>query len=255
MMKYKKETKKEVVNALKVVFLISTFFGQSAISKEALPELEIKKIEDGVYLHTSYEDYGEWGIVAAHGLVAIDGDRAVVIDTPAKESDTQDLLNWLDKNELQAKAVIATHFHGDSASGFALFNAKNIPTYATILTNQLLTENNRVQATHEIKEDSYWLVKDKVEVYYPGGGHSKDNIVVWLADTKILFGGCFVKPNHLGYLGDAVLAEWPQSTKNLLAKYADVKYVVPGHGAMGGKELLEKTLARVIDAANRPITK
>ena len=188
-------------------------------------------------------------------MIVIDDNDAVVIDTPAKESDTQDLLNWLDKNELQAKAVIATHFHGDSASGFALLNAKNIPTYATTLTNQLLAENDRVQATHEIKDDSYWLVKDKVEVYYPGGGHSKDNIVVWLADTKILFGGCFVKPSHLGYLGDAVLAEWPQSTKNILAKYADVKYVVPGHGTMGSKELLEKTLARVIDAANRPVTK
>ena len=43
MMKYKKEVKKEVVNALKVVFLISVFICQSAISKEALPELEIKK--------------------------------------------------------------------------------------------------------------------------------------------------------------------------------------------------------------------
>lgn len=238
----------DVIKGLGTIFCVFALFCQSAYGQVAIPKLEIKKIEEGVYLHTSYDDYGEWGVVAAHGLIALDGKNAVIIDTPAKESDTQDLLDWLDKNALQAKAVIATHFHGDSASGFALLNAKNIPTYATTLTNKLLISNKRTQATNEIKEDSYWLVDNKVEAYYPGGGHTKDNIVVWLADKKILFGGCFIKPNHLGYTGDAVLSEWPNSTRNLLSKYADVVRVVPGHGDMGGKELLEKTLARVVDA-------
>lgn len=237
---------KELLLAIWLVLL-----SNHAFSQDALPELEIKKIDEGVYLHTSYKEFGSWGVVASNGLIAVNGKSAIVIDTPATESDTQLLLDWLGDNGLKAEAVIATHFHHDSTAGFALLNAQNIPTYATRLTNQLLAKENGAQATQVIKDDSYWLVENKIEAYYPGGGHTKDNIVVWLADKQILFGGCFVKPDHLGYIGDAVLTDWPNSTKNLLSKYTDVKWVVPGHGELGGKLLLEQTLARVIEASDK----
>ncbi len=34
-----------------------------------------------------------------------------------------------------------------------------------------------------------------LEVFYPGEGHSKDNITIWIPEYKVLFGGCFNK-NH-----------------------------------------------------------
>ena len=32
-----------------------------------------------------------------------------------------------------------------------------------------------------------------IEAFYPGPGHSPDNIVVWIPEARVLFGGCLVK--------------------------------------------------------------
>lgn len=80
--------------------------------------------------------------------------------------------------------------------------------------------------------------------YYPGGGHSADNIVVWIPSEKILFGGCMVKSvkaKGLGNLSDAVPNEWTSTINKLITRYPDVNWVIPGHGAIGGKELLLHT--------------
>ena len=40
---------------------------QIACADEPLPELEIKKIEEGVYLYTAYENIEGWGLVGSNG--------------------------------------------------------------------------------------------------------------------------------------------------------------------------------------------
>lgn len=238
-----------------ILFLLLASIYSNAVAQELLPELEIKKIEEGVYLHTSYEKFGSWGVVASNGLISVHGKSAVIIDTPVKESDNLQLLNWLDDQHLAVDAVIAAHFHVDSTAGIALFNSKNIPTYATALTNRLLAKMSHEQAKNAIESDSFWLSDHKVEMYYPGGGHTQDNIVVWLADKKILFGGCFVKPEYIGNLEDAVLPAWPTSMQSVITKYPDVKWVVPGHGNFGDKTLLDKTLDIVNEALSNAADK
>ena len=32
-----------------------------------------------------------------------------------------------------------------------------------------------------------------IEVFFPGAGHTRDNLVVWLPEHRVLFGGCMVK--------------------------------------------------------------
>jgi metallo-beta-lactamase class B len=32
-----------------------------------------------------------------------------------------------------------------------------------------------------------------LQAYYPGAGHTRDNIVVWVPQDKVLFGGCLIK--------------------------------------------------------------
>ena len=51
-----------------------------------------------------------------------------------------------------------------------------------------------------------------------------------MPEQKILFGGCFVKPEGLGNLSHAVIEEWPASAEKLIARYGTAKLVVPGHG-------------------------
>lgn len=84
-----------------------------------------------------------------------------------------------------------------------------------------------------------------IEVFYPGEGHSPDNIVVWLPEYKVLFGGCLVKEldsKGLGNTTDANLEQWPISINKVLEKYPDAEVVIPGHGNWGGIELIEHTL-------------
>jgi len=207
----------------------------------AIPELKVEKIQQGVYLHTSYELFKGWGIVGSNGLVAVDGKDAYIIDTPATEKDTKELVSWIKQQDLTLKAAIATHFHTDSSAGIAYLNSLKVPTFASEFTNELLMQAGRELATQAFKENRFWLVDNKIEAYYPGGGHSPDNLVVWLADHQILFGGCFVKAKSLGNLSDAVLPAWSTSAQKLITEYGNAKLVVPGHGRVGGTDLLTTT--------------
>lgn len=222
-------------------------FSGIVFAEESLPELEIQKIEEGIYLHTSYDKYEGWGLVASNGLVFVDNKNAYIIDTPVSTNDTEALVKWIKAQGFKTKASISTHFHDDSTAGIAFLNSKSIPTYVSKMTNELLKKKGAEQATHSFDKNPFWLVKNKIEVFYPGAGHTRDNVVVWIADKKILFGGCFVKPEGLGNLGDAVVEDWPASAEKLIARYSTAKRVVPGHGTMGDASLLEKTRQRALE--------
>jgi metallo-beta-lactamase class B IMP len=232
---------------MKKLFLLCLccFFATSAIAA-ALPDLKIEKLEDDVYLHTSFEEVSGWGVVAKHGLVAVINKEAYLIDTPFTAADTEKLVNWFKARGYKVKGAISSHFHSDSTGGVEWLNAQAIPTYASELTNKLLKQAGQVHAKHGFSEDSYWLVKDKIEVFYPGPGHTEDNVVIWLAAHKILFGGCFVKPHGLGNLGDANLAAWPKSAKTLMSRYADAKLVVSSHSEKGDASLLKLTWEQAV---------
>jgi glyoxylase-like metal-dependent hydrolase (beta-lactamase superfamily II) len=104
--------------------------------------------------------------------------------------------------------------------------------------------NNREQASNELSTETVKLANGLIEVFYPGPGHTQDNIVIWLAKTQTLFGGCFVKSlgsKTLGNTDDASIEDWPQSIKKVQDKYPYIKTIVPGHGKVGGKRLLNHT--------------
>lgn len=233
----------KVLLAASLVFLSSITFAE-----DPLPELEIKKIEEGVYLYTAYEKINGWGLVGSNGLVVLDNKDAYLIDTPISATDTEKLVKWIGAQGFTAKASISTHFHSDSTGGIAFLNSKSIPTYASKQTNKLLENKGEAQATHSFTKNPFWLVNKKIEVFYPGAGHTRDNVVVWMPEQKILFGGCFVKPEGLGNLGDAVIEDWPASAEKLIARYSSATLVVPGHGEIGDASLLTKTKQRAVEA-------
>jgi glyoxylase-like metal-dependent hydrolase (beta-lactamase superfamily II) len=216
-------------------------------------QLSISQIADNVYQHISYKKFQSFGIVPASGLIVLDGKNAHIIDTPWTEADTEKLVVWIKSQGLTPKSSISTHFHDDRAGGIPYLNKLSIDTYASKLTNHLLTNKNKQAAKHDLMMDNnaegkLALANGAIEVFYPGAGHSRDNIVVWLPEHELLFGGCFVKSlssKTLGYTGDADIAQWPVSMQKLINKYPTVKQVVPGHGEIGDNKLLihSKTLA------------
>ena len=231
------------------VFFMFLFCSITAAA-ESLPDLKIERLDEGVYVHTSFEEVNGWGVVPKHGLVVLVNTEAYLIDTPFTAKDTEKLVTWFVGRGYKIKGSISSHFHSDSTGGIEWLNSQSIPTYASELTNELLKKDGKVQAKNSFGGVSYWLVKNKIEVFYPGPGHTPDNVVVWLPENRVLFGGCFVKPYGLGNLGDANLEAWPKSAKLLMSKYGKAKLVVPSHSEVGDASLLKRTLEQAVKGLN-----
>ena len=207
-------------------------------------DLAVTQVSDNVFKHVSYAEIKPWGWVGANGLIVVQGEGAYIIDTPWSLKDTKALVKWIEGNQLKLKGAVVSHFHEDASGGLATLNELGITTYASSMTNELLHTQQKVTATNEIATDVFQLVKGTIEIYYPGAGHSQDNIVVWLPHHQVLFGGCFVKSlsnKNLGNIADASIADWPHSITKVMAKYPNIEIVVPGHGAPGSVELLKHT--------------
>jgi glyoxylase-like metal-dependent hydrolase (beta-lactamase superfamily II) len=50
-------------------------------------------------------------------------------------------------------------------------------------------------------------------------------------------------------VADADVAEWPASIRRVLERYPQAEVVVPGHGEVGGVELLRHTITLAEQAA------
>jgi len=229
---------------MRYIIFFCVIISNIAFANKEVPKLKLTMLSDNVYQHISYKKVGSYGMVGASGLVVLDGENAYIIDTPWTVTDTKKLVEWIASKNLTLKSAVVTHFHKDASGGLSFLNSLKIKTYATALTNKLLSSKRREKSNHEIETNEYELLKNKIEIYYPGAGHSQDNIVVWLPKERILFGGCFVKSINskgLGYTGDASVKDWPTSIQSVINKYPNVDKVVPGHGEIGDISLLRHT--------------
>ena len=195
--------------------------------------LRIEKINEKLYLYTSYHDY-EGTKVSANAAYLLTNKGAILFDTPWDSTQYQPLLDSIQaRHGMPVIGVYATHWHEDRAGGFAYYEQLGIPTYATTLTNQLLRKNGKTQATGRIKTGKTYSVGGQDFVFdFFGPGHSMDNIVVWFPKYKILDGGCFIKSadaQNIGFVGDGDVQAWKPSLARLLAHYPDIKLVIPGH--------------------------
>lgn len=168
----------------------------------------------------------------------------ILIDTPWDKTQFRPLLDSIEKrHKKKVKLCLVTHFHDDRTAGLDYFRKMGIATYSSYSTKKLCAERGEPQAEFTFKNDTvFTLASHKFETYYPGTGHTSDNIVVWFPAEKILYGGCFVKSTEnesLGYIADGDTVVWKSSVLKLMKKYPKPAYVVPGHfkGSKGSKAL------------------
>ncbi len=126
--------------------------------------------------------------------------------------------------------------------GLAYLNKKKVKSYANQKTIDIAKEKGLPVPKKGFKDSLSLKLNDiEIDCYYFGGGHTTDNIVVWIPSEKILFAGCMVKEmssKTLGNLADADVNEWPSTIDKVIDKFPSAKIVIPGHGKFGGKELL-----------------
>lgn len=239
-----------ILNLLLLLFITScagTVVTNNEIKEIDANYLELKKINDDVWIHISYDEYNG-NRYPSNGLVVITSVGPVLIDTPWTNPQTEELIKLVrSKFGHDFKMAIVTHAHKDRIGGIDSLLDKGINVQSTPLTAIEARKNKFKEPTPAFTEinSTIEIGNTKFEIFYPGPGHSPDNIIVWLPQYQILFGGCLVKSldaKSKGNTGDADLVQWPLSLKKVLQKYPSAKMVIPGHGLPGGIELIEHTL-------------
>lgn len=209
--------------------------------------LVIEKVQDGIWIHTSRKKLGNGYIFPGNGMIVQNNDELILIDSAWGEDHTRDLLDWIDSElKLPVTKAVVTHFHDDSMGGAPVLVERGIPFFAHPLTIQL-GKNKGIPLPQPIGHLNAGddLSIANVEVFYPGPGHSEDNIVVWVPHAKVIFGSCAVRTPEFpgkGNIADANIENWPNAINRVLEKYPDVKMVIPGHGNYGDASLLVHTI-------------
>ena len=210
-------------------------------------DLELIKISDNSYIHISYLVTPNGRRVPCNGLIYINRDEAFIIDTPVNDKITLDLINWLKNNlNVNIAGVIVNHWNVDCMGGLNQIHKAGIKSYAHELTCEIAGSKNLPVPGFSFKDSLIINSGDKeIICKYFAAAHTIDNIVVWIPEDKILFGGCMVKAlssNTLGNINDADLDSWPGTIEKVINRFRDAQIVIPGHGNYGGTELLNHTL-------------
>ena len=209
--------------------------------------ITLSKINDILWVYTTSKMVNGNNI-PANGLIVVSSDGLILIDTPWNDDKTKELLQFAESTFGKSIVLaVITHAHDDRVGGIHELLDNKIKAISTKLTADFAEKAGYDRPLAEIKEDIEPIDVGDVhmEIFYPGEGHTSDNITVWFPDQKLLFGGCFIKSmdsNNLGNTVDANLEQWPVSLEKIINRYPNVQTVIPGHGSWGGKELLEHTL-------------
>lgn len=199
----------------------------------AQDKLKIEHLADNFYIYTTYNLY-EGTPVPANGMYLVTKAGVVMFDTPWDSTQFQPLLDSIEaKHHQPVTLCIATHWHSDKTAGLEYYRHKGIKTYTTVLTDKLSEANNKPRAEYLFTKDTIFKAGPYTfETFYPGEGHTKDNIVLWFRKEKILYAGCLVKgaeATSLGFLGDGNKAAYASTLKKLQSKYPKPKCIVVTH--------------------------
>lgn len=222
------------------------------------PALEL--VAENVWVHKSWFDVPGYGPILSQGMVVRTAGGILVVDTAWTDEDTNRLIDLVAAEiGTGPYAAIATHAHNDKMGGMAAANAR-MDTAAFEMTNQDAVRRGLTPARHSIDAasidkaltltqtaaDGSVVARGEFELLYPGPGHTRDNIVVYYAPAKVLFGGCLIRPadaTNLGNAADADVAHWADAVRAVAARFPDATIVIPSHGEKGGRELLDHTIA------------
>lgn len=237
---------------MKLTLILATFFFSitKSFGQKEEPKLKISHLTGDFYIYTTYNFY-EGTKIPANGMYLVTKDGVVLFDTPWDATQFQPLLDCIQlKHKKTVKMCLATHWHSDRTDGLEYYKQKGITTYTTKLTDELSQKNNKKRAELLIEKDTVFTIGQySFETYYPGPGHTEDNIVIWFNKEKILYGGCLIKgteAENLGFTGDGNVLEYENTLKKVQKKCPSPKFIIVSHHDWNNTNSLKHsiTLAR-----------
>ncbi len=224
-----------------LLLLLSTIIATAQTQEK----LTIRPLTDNFYVYVTYNEY-QGNRIGANAMYLVTDKGVVLFDTPWDTTQFQPLLDSIKaRHNKEVILCFATHFHEDRTGGLAYYRQKGIATYTTAYTDELSRKRGMKRADNIMMKDTTFTVGENTfSTYYPGRGHAPDNIVIWFEREKILYGGCLVKStadNTLGNLGDASIADYANTIKNVQRKYRNPKYIITGHNDYSSTRSLQHT--------------
>lgn len=237
----------------------AAFVAPGALAGAAAPGLAVRPLAPDVWLHTSWELLANGTPFPSNGLVVLGRRRGLIVDTTWPTEDMERLVKTArglaDGRPLR---LVVTHAHDDRMSGVTIARRHGVKSLAHVLTQEDAPKRNLPIADETWKgtHRRLRLGGRAVTLFRPGPAHTRDNIVAFVHDCGLLFGGCMVraaKAGSLGNVADADVANWAASVASVIAEFGGrVRIVIPGHGDPGGPELLAHTKALAAAAKEKP---
>ncbi|MEO6613547.1 MAG: BlaB/IND/MUS family subclass B1 metallo-beta-lactamase [Chitinophagaceae bacterium] len=232
---------------LKIALLIISVFTLGTIrAQDTTSKLKISHLAGDFYVFTTY-NYYKGSRIPANGMYVLTDKGVAMFDSPWDTTQFQPLLDSIKgRHHKDVVFCIATHFHEDRTGGLEYYKQQGIQTYTTRQTDELSRARGKKRAEFLIARDTVFTIGQySFQTFFPGHGHTADNIVIWFAKEKILYGGCLVKSvedSDLGNLADASITDYAGTIKNVQEKCKRPRYIIPGHNDWKSKRSLKHTL-------------
>lgn len=233
---------------LLIILLLCSFAG-NVFCQSKMPAISIIHLTGNFYTYISYGTY-EGEPTPANAMYLVTKKGVILFDTPWEENYYQPLLDSIwERHHKKVLMCISTHFHKDRTGGLQYYAGKGIKTYTTRRTDSLSVIHHMPRAQYLIPDDTTFNIDGNIfQTYYPGAGHTTDNIVIWFPKEKILYGGCFIKStedNNLGFTGDGNIKQWASSIRRVQEKFLNPAYIIVGHNDYTDLNSLNHTLEMV----------
>lgn len=215
---------------LQLAFLFSVVRAVGEVDDQ---RLVIHHLTKQFFVYTTYNTY-EGTKTPAHGMYLVTDSGVVLFDTPWDTTQFEPLLDSIMQRHHQPVILcLATHWHRDRTAGLSYYKQRGIKTFTSKLTDDLCREKDMKRAAYTFRGDTLFKVgADSFETYYPGPGHTLDNIVLWFGGERILYGGCLIKgakAKNLGYLGDGDVMAYERTLNNVYMRYPHPKFIIVSH--------------------------
>jgi len=159
--------------------LLLLFFVNGTYAQNGRSKLQITQLTGDFYVFTTFNSY-KGTLVPANGMYLVTNDGVMMFDTPWDTTQFQPLLDSIKiRHRKNVVACIATHFHEDRTGGLQYYSQRGIKTYTTTKTDELSRNRGMKRAEFLVHKDTVFMIGQySFQTYFPGPGHTPDNIVV-----------------------------------------------------------------------------